>query len=174
MARKRTSDDCELSDEHIHYSFIRRHGGNSPSVSSDEDVDVVDDEPPRKTIRDMAKLEHSRHEAEDFFWNEIQPGCDIEPNRLPFNPAGNPGPVFPESFSQKPTELDFFLLLMDEEILADLTVEINRYAAIQRQMSMRIETSIWKDVNVDELKRFFGRSLQFIWIIYHLQHITTG
>lgn len=107
-------------------------------------------------MRDMAKLEHSRHETEDFSWSEVQPGCDIEPDRLPFNPAGDPGPVFPESFSQKPTELDFFLLLMDEDIMSDLTLEINRYAAVQRQLSSRIETSAWKDTDVSELKRFFG------------------
>ena len=171
MARKRTNDDCELSDEHIHYSFIRRRGGNSPSVSSDEDVDVGDDEPPRKSVRDMAKLEHSRHEMEDLFWKEVQPGCDVEPVRASFRPLASPGPVFPESFSREPTELDFFLLLIDQDIMTDLTVEINRYAAEQRLLSLRIENSVWKDVDVNELKRFFGICSQFIWATHCLPHV---
>ena len=154
MARKRPSDDGDFTDEHIHYCFIRCNDRDSPSVTSDEEVDVVDDED--SSIRKLVRQNLDDGEWMDFVWNEIQLGRDIEPSRLPFNPAGDPGPVFPQSFSKNPTELDFFLLLMDEDIMNDLMVEINQYAVIQQPLASRLYTSIWKDIDLDELKRFFG------------------
>jgi Transposase IS4 len=134
-------DESEVESEASGDGEASECGGDSESDQS-EDISDVENE--------------GGGDATSDGWRKWKTG-DQQFNKIPYS-CVNPGYQVPQ---QRPvTELDFFQLFFTDELLQEIVVETNRYAAekIHKETPLRKQSiwQTWTDVSLEEMKAFFG------------------
>ena len=141
-----------------------------PSTNRDADAGIsssaynAESDSFRAALRKRIRKDQSNIEApNDDMWQSVTVGQDSDRESIPFSPPGVPGPVVPLDVLESNREIDYFNLLMSNEILTDIVNETNRYAETnvrnKRQSTgtdENVDYSSWQPVTLLEFRRFLG------------------